>query len=703
MSFTSPRLLAEIHSFARGYLDSPEQDSVPLGALVEGRNSVLARLGEIEGGGVRAILVKRDGSRLLNPTAIAAGKRVELREFTRDDDDSVLVAVCDGAAYAWDGAAFNAITTGTGFTSDTPVSFAQLQNNLVITDGTAQKRYDGTSCKAIGQARTVAAPTLAVGSATGVTGTYEGYWVGYDPVMDHETSPSDVSSAVAFTDDKRDWTRPAHALPAEYTKWRVYARRTDTPEQNFYRAGEQNIGTATLTEALSDAARRDLGVGPFDDTNDPPPGVFAWIAAWKGFAIAALPNDSDYFASKQGDFQSWHPKHRFPVRRNEALRGGHPFQNRAFLLQTESKTYELRGDRVPFGLVELHSGFGLVCHDAFVEGPNHFYGWDKEKGPYRSDLETWDPLADAQIETFLATVNRAFLNDIRAFHYRKGSLIIYAVPTQVNRKRTLLAYNYQLECWLPPITGFEYASLAQFTDAQGATGMYFGDYWGRVYEAFSGNVDGVPSGTTSATITAATTGSLTAAAAAFYTTGSGLAGMPVAVLAPSGAWQWARIQSNTGTVLTLDTTNGPSLAPVPDPVTGTWTVIVGGIEWYGWLGILDFGTSDRKKRGGFGFIRGTATSTTHVLELLARFNGEASIGKTWSITVPSTGGVWGQSLWGAATWGQGSGRRGVNFRLHRTFHSIQVGFRNYYPNQPMLVTAVRLGADLLRRRVVARG
>lgn len=703
MSLPSPTLKAKIATFAAGFLDSPEQDSVPLGAQVDGKNGFLSQIGPAQGGGVRAILRKRDGCQLLNSTAIASGKKVEIREYTRDDDDSVLVAVCNGVAYAWDGATFNAISGGTGFTSEAPVRFEQLQNNLVITDGTKQLRFDGTSCKDIGQTRTTTAPTLATGAAVGVTGTYQGYWVGYDPVMDHETSPSDVSAAVTFANQKRVWTRPAHALPAEYTKWRVYAQRTDTSEQNYYRAGEQDIGTATITETLSDAARRDLGVGPFDHSNDPPPGVFAWISSWKGFAIAALPDDSDYFASKQGDFQSWHPKHRFPVRRNEALRGGNPFQNRTFLLQSDSKTFELRGDRVPFTLVELHSAFGRTCPAAYVEGPNHFYAWDKEKGPYRSDLETWEPLADQKIEAFRATVNRAFLNDIRAYHHAADSLIIFAVPTAVDRRRTLLCYNYALDCWHPPVTGFEYASLAQFTDEDGITGSYFGDYWGRVYKLFEGDVDGVPSGTTSATITAATSGSITAAAAAFYTTGDALAGMPAAVRSPSGAWQWVRIQSNNGTVLTLDTTNGPSLSPVPDPTSGTWTVIVGGIEWYAWLGILDFQTGDKKKVGRLGFIRGAVTSATHVLELLARFNNEAAIGKTWSISLPSTGGVWGVSLWGSATWGSGSGRRGVSFRLSRTFHAVQIGFRNYYPNQPMLVTALHVGADLLKRRIVSRG
>jgi hypothetical protein len=151
-------------------------------------------------------------------------------------------------------------------------------------------------------------------------------------------------------------------------------------------------------------------------------------------------------------------------------------------------------------------------------------------------------------------------------HYRTLNIIAWAIPTTSTRRRTLLQFNYLLGRWLPPITGFEYAALTEFTTPAAAYGVYFGDEWGRVYELFSGEVDGVPSGTTESAITAATAGTITAGAAAFYTTGSGLAGMPVLVVSPSGACQWVRIQSNTATVLTLDTVNGPSLSPVPAPL-----------------------------------------------------------------------------------------------------------------------------------------
>ncbi|MGE0590921.1 MAG: hypothetical protein AB7G23_03075 [Vicinamibacterales bacterium] len=696
MSLTRPDATVTVRTFAPGYLDTPESDDVPFGALVEGRNCFLQKAGVTASGALRAVLGKRDGSRLLNATALASGEPVDVAEYLKEDGTIELVAVCDGDVYAWDGAAFNAVTGGTGFSG--PVRFHLAKDNLVITDGAQMLRYNGTACLPVGEDAPATAPTLALGSATGVTGTYEGYWVGYDPVMDHETSPSPTSSAVAFTDDKRQWTQPAHTLAAQYTRWRVYCRRTDTNENNFFRAGEDAIGTTTITEATSDAARRDPG--PREHDNDPPP-AFAWLSSWKGYPIGAVPESADYYVGKQDDPESFHPRNVFRVNGNQAVRSGHPFQNRAFLLQTETRSFELRGDGPPFVLWDAHTSFGNVCPDAYVEGPNHFYAWDRDKGPYRSNLETWEPLADRRIKAFVGTVNRLYLGDIRAVHVKALSLILWAVPTNVDRRRTLLAYNYELECWLPPITGLEYYSLATFTDATGATGLYCGDYWGRVYELFSGTVDGPPSGDTEATITAATSGTVTCSGASFYTTGSGLAGMPAAVVGPAGAWQWVRVQSNTGTVLTLDTTDGPELGPVPSG--SGWMVIVGGIEWYGWFGRWDFQTPDRRKRGGWVFLQGEASSTAHALDLRARFNGRSATGKSWSITFPSAGGVWGRSLWSVAVWGAGGGRRSRTKRLTRTFHTLQLGFRNYYPGQPFVITMIRAAGDLLGRRVVDRG
>jgi hypothetical protein len=46
-------------------------------------------------------------------------------------------------------------------------------------------------------------------------------------------------------------------------------------------------------------------------------------------------------------------------------------------------------------------------------------------------------------------------------------------------------------------------------DSNGATNLYVGDYWGRLFQYFTDNVEGVPSGTLVARVSASTSGTVT--------------------------------------------------------------------------------------------------------------------------------------------------------------------------------------------------
>jgi hypothetical protein len=702
MSLVAPELSFEIASFAAGFMDSPEEDSLAPGATPDAKNGMFFNVQTDDG--VRAVLRKRKGSRLVNPTAIASGKAIDgLFEFERASTTSELLALCNGAAYKWDGAAsFTALTAGGGFTAGNKVNWMPFKSNVFIMDGVQHLRYDGTSCKAVGFIAPTAAPAIAVAAGPGVTGTYEGFAVWYDSTMDHESSPSAITAATVFANQKRQWTKPAGAPPANVDNWRIYVRRTDTNELNYYRVGTTVVGTATLTESVSDAARVDIGPGP--STNDVPP-VFELAEEFKGYRIGVTPDSSDLWISKQLDPESQHPKDVFPV-------GGRgdtkPVRSvRKFgvdcLIQKPKKSWRLVGDVVPFKIEPITGSMGAVSQRSGVEVDGYWYQWDELRGPYRTDLETWVPLADNRIQTVMGTVNRQGLKSLDVFHYRTLNLIVWAIPTTSTRRRTLLPYNYLLGRWLPPITGFEYASLTEYTTPAGAYGVYFGDEWGRVYELFNGEVDGVPSGDTSATITAATAGTITAGAAAFYTTGSGLAGMPVLVVSPAGACQWVRAQSNTGTVITLDTTNGPPLSPVPAPLGGAnpaWTVIVGGIDWYWWTPRFTGGKPARKKLGRLFTVQGSATSGSHKLYVGMRLNRQVALTESYTFTFKVGGLVWGTGIYGTDPWGGGGGRDAVKHRVGRAYFDIAFKFWNYLPNQPIQVSYFETTADWLARRQV---
>lgn len=701
MSEIQPDVVMAAQDFSAGYLDTPQPDTLPPGATPDAKNAVFIRVETQDQ--TRVTMRRRKGCFLTNPTAISAAKSIDgLWEFTRESGVGELIALCNGALYKWDGATvYTALTNGGGFTAGVTARAFKYKNNLHVADGTVMKRYDGTACFAVGFAAPTAAPALAVAAGPGVTGTYEGFAVWVDSTTTHPSSPSAISAAVVFANQSRQWTKPAGAPPANVTHWRVYCRRTDTNELNYFQTGvDQLVAAATYTEIISDTARREIG--PLDQSNDVPP-VFAILEEFNGYRLGVKSNSSDLYISKQGDAESQHPKDVFPVGGRgdtKAVFSIRKFGEEVFL-RKPTMAYRLSGDRVPFQIKGVDSSMGGVSQTSGQEIDGLWYDWDAQRGPYVTDMNSvWEPIADNRISTAVASVNKLYLSKIESAHYSTINVILWAVPTTASRKRTILAFNYRLKRWLPPITGFEFTTLASFTTAAGELGLYFGDEWGRVYELFNGETDGVPSGTTSATITAATAGTITVATAAFYLTGSGLAGMPVAVKSPAGAWQWVRAQSNTATVITLDVTNGPALSPVPDPASGTWTVVVGGIEWYWYTPRNTGGTRRIEKRGRLIYIEGASTSASHALEVSVRYNRSLGYGTAFTLAFPATGLVWGTGIWGVDTWGAGGESAMRKRRMTRSFFDAQLRFQNYYPGQPFELASYAMTADLLPRRSV---
>lgn len=702
MSFMNPDFVARARTFDRGFVDTPETDTLHPGATPDAKNAFFYNV-EISGDQKRASMGKRPGARLVTPAAMVASQKVDgLLPFTRENANNALLAACNGAWFQFD--EVNAFTPIAGATGYTPGHLARLvssKNQAFLHDGTKQQLYDGTTVRDVGFVKPTGVSNMVTfaSGGTNIPGTYDARYVWYDQAHDHESSPAVANTAplVVAANEGRRHTKPAGAPPTQVTHWRAYVRRTDINEMYWFRAGTFPIGSATGDETTIDAARVDRL--PMESENDPPVVTFANLAIWKGYAIGSPVNSSDMYVSKQGDVESWPPKNKFGVSSGDGrFVTSYVSYGTELIAFKRHKAWHLVGERVPFEIDPIHGSFGNVSPEAAIEVAGRLYAWDEVRGPYWTNLSNaWVPLADYRVQQIVKTVNKLGVSDIRVMHAETLNLIIWAVPTTGSlRKRTLLAYHYDLDAWLPPITGLEYGSLAQYLTPAGTIGVYMGDEWGRVYELFSGNRDGVPSGTKQGTVTAATPNTLTDSGAAFFTTGAGLAGMPVAVRSSAGAWQWRRIASNTATELTLDTTNGAPWSSVP--VAGD-TYIVGGIEWHWWTPWLDMQRPELRKSGQWLFLQVKPSSSSHVVEVHARFDDDEGVTQSQSFTF-ATGtlsGVWGEAIWGSSLFGSLS-RRVRKTRIGRSFDTMQLRFRNYYPDQPIQVAFYAVTADALRRR-----
>jgi hypothetical protein len=690
--------------FSPGYLDTPESDTLPLGATPSARNAVFVSILNQADGGVVARIRKRKGYTLIAPTAMSVGDPVQaMFDFNREVGTSEMLAVCDGQLYRWDGLdTFDAIGAA-AFSTTARVRMMAFKNNVVIMDGTTTKRYNGTDLLDMGFAAPTGAPGLATTGVGTVTGTYEGYAVWYDSTMDHESSPSAVSSQVTFAAQQRRWSKPAGAPPANVNFWRIYSRRVDTNEVNYFLTATVAIGTATVDEQLSDTARVDAGAGPLTSSNNPPP-AFAFMGLYKDHGIGVKTGESYFYVSKQGDLESQHPSDKFSVERGigKALRSVTQYGTETLLCKP-NRTYRLVGDKKPFRVELIHSEIGNVSQESAIEIERLLYGWDEQRGPYVTDLVNWNTLADNRIQNILSGLNRDNVEDIRAEHVPELNLVVWILSTSATqaRRRTMLAYNYKLGKWCPPITGLEFASMCRFTTATEGVKLYVGDYWGRVYRMFDGDSDGAPvSSLLEATVTGASSSSVTvdvSGGTTLYTGGNGLAGQRVLVESPAGAYQWRRIQSNTADTITLDTTNDSAWTTTP---SAGWTVYLGATEFYWWTPWIDFGAPELLKRGGYVLVEGRSSATADVLEVLARFNGDEGIAAEFDFSFTTSGGIWGESEWGTALWGARQ-RRIKKQRINRSFYAIQLGFRSYRAERPVDIVAYGVEGDPRPRRRAA--
>jgi hypothetical protein len=701
VSYVRPSAVAVGEDFSRGFIDTPETDTLHPGATAYAANAMLTRV-ETGPDKRRATMSKRRGHRLVTPTAMSLGATVDgLVDFRRETAPPQLLACCDGAWYAWnDLDTMTAISGATGYTPGASARGVLFKNQAWLFDGTAQQLYDGTTVRSVGVSKPTGVTNMTA-QGTGLTGSYSARYTWYDQTHDHESSPTtDATSTLVLTNEGRRHTKPSGSPPAHVTHWRAYVRREDTSEVYWMRVATVAIGDATHDEAVIDAVRRDPLPG--ETANDPPTITPAVAAVWKGYGIAFPTNSSEMHVSTQGDIEAWNPRNVFKVSPGdgEAVQLAQPVGSE-FVIMKPHRAWYLTGDTLPFGIEELHSSFGCVSQEAGVEVGRRFFAWDAVKGPYWTDLTNWVPLGDYRIEQTLGRINRAALDGIRAVHDEARSLVIWAVPTiGSTRRRTLLAYHYGLEAWLPPMTGLEIASLAQYTDAQGALRVYAGDYWGRLFALFDATRDGVPAGasTVTGTVTSATSSTLVDTAATFYTTGDGLAGLPVAVRSPAGGWQWRRIASNTADTLTLETTTDNPWTTTP---AAGWTYIIGGIEWYWTTPWLDFGEPTRIKRLSWLFAQLKPASGSHALDVRVRFNDDEGVvvSRDLSFATGLTGGIWGTMVWGTSLWGA-LNRRMRKARLMRACFSLQLQFSNPYPDQPVEMSRYQVEGDVLARRRV---
>jgi hypothetical protein len=161
------------------------------------------------------------------------------------------------------------------------------------------------------------------------------------------------------------------------------------------------------------------------------PPVFELAEEFKGYRIGVKANSSDAYFSKQFDPESQHPKDVFPVggkRRHETRARGAQVRRRLPAFRSPRSPGASSATSVPFKIEPITGSMGGVSQRSGVEVDGWWYQWDELRGPYRTNLETWESLSDNRIQTILGTINRAALKFVEVVHYRTLNIIASGDP-----------------------------------------------------------------------------------------------------------------------------------------------------------------------------------------------------------------------------------------------------------------------------------
>lgn len=302
----------------------------------------------------------------------------------------------------------------------TRMKAAYVDQIMVIGDGLAKPKrlhWTGTDStsewRVIGSEAPASAPTLAVGSATGLTGAYQYKvaWVYNDgradlTTLEFESNSSAASASLTVANQKIDVTIPANPDVSGLTYRRLY--RTTAGGTVFFKHSDQAAGLTPLvvTDSTADTA---LGTTtPVDATgktpNDEPPDRLDLIIEHGSrlFAVGtsyitdaslrildSLPIAQAYYtksgaAGTSESVNAWPSTFTFPIGDSRPPTNWISYNGEIIVFKTDriGKVSEIGDDT--FKYFETHQNVGAM-RNTVVQAGAHLFFWEDARGPFIFD------------------------------------------------------------------------------------------------------------------------------------------------------------------------------------------------------------------------------------------------------------------------------------------------------------------------------
>lgn len=287
---------------------------------------------------------------------------------------------------------------GNSFPQNIP-DFEAVNNAVYIAGIDPMKKVlqDGTVAN-VGMANP-AAPTTALGSATGLTGTYD-YIVTWEDAYGNESGPSPISTARTPANQKIDVSQPA-SPPTEAAYWNIYRRKTSANQAQHYFVTRLAIGTATYNDNVADSAVSLLRIPPKQSIGAPPAANFVADHTGRMYYLFVKVGSDTYptrvyysqvNAHEQVGSNDW-----FYVGKDDSeyITGGWQYSSNLIIFK-ERSLYKTIGDPIDpgFDIDTISKSIGCVAHQTIKElegrlvwlADEGFYAYDGDEPVCISDL-----------------------------------------------------------------------------------------------------------------------------------------------------------------------------------------------------------------------------------------------------------------------------------------------------------------------------
>lgn len=696
--------------WADGAITSLQPDQIPPTSFPSALNTELVSIG-----GGQAVPAKRRGFRLFNETAVTGSPAI----IAQHDYRRVSGGSSTSQHLLWSSTGRldlidlngNLTNLSTALSVGLYPSVVTANNRCYWVNGVDRLKFDGSTVSNFGITRpsTVdwSTPTdVTTGGTMPAGATYEIALTYGNSSAGAESSRSEAKSVTTASNGNDThqitvtWTAPSDA---QVDKVYVYIRKTN-PVLNtlFLRIGEFAASTLTGTLNAPDATINQLLIlAPGPSQFNPPPAGVRFLAYHDGRIFAADDYNVFYSAiTAQGAFvEAFDEEVGFqPINPGDGQRitGLHVAAEQLLVFKEQSVWGIFGSDPATWEVRNIIPDVGCISHRSILTIEGVTYWWS-EQGPVAwSGGGKPEPIGKALLEPTVSPSRVQHGNPV-LIHTAADIVnqrVLFAIPTSgQDRCDSILPFSYRLGRWESTgWDGIDSASLAVVDDGTGRPWVYLGGHAGQLFRISDGTNDGLPSGTTS-TGTFVASGTTQSTITDLTATFGSLVERKVTVVDSRGipvSGHRARITSNTGTALTLNTAVGQFT------VGSTYTYYIGGPDWQWDLKWEDFGDPFYKKRWEFlhlAVVGGNPESSIYA-DFAFDYVTTPTRVKTVEIDSTSLGdGIWNTSSWNVATWGELRQSGTTRERIAATGKAIRVRVRNHEPNASVILRKLGLRAE----------